>query len=143
MGEVTRIVIADDHARVRAGIKRLLENQKDMLVIGEASNGIEAITLVEQLSPDLLLLDMEMPFMDGGQVASYLKQVNSTVKVLAVSAYDDLHYINGMLQNGAAGYITKEEVPDFLVQAIRRVIHGENGWISRRAAKKITEQNSP
>jgi DNA-binding NarL/FixJ family response regulator len=142
MGEVTRIVLADDHARVRAGIKKLLENQKDMVVIGEAANGIEAVSLVEKLSPDLLLLDMEMPMMDGGQVASYLKRINSSVKVLAVSAYDDLHYINGMLQNGAAGYLTKEEVPDILIQAIRKIVRGENGWISRRAARKITEQKT-
>lgn len=138
MEEMTRIVLADDHATVRAGIRKLLERHKDILVVGEASNGKDAISLVEQLAPDLLLLDMEMPGMNGGQVASYLKQKRSGVKVLAISAYDDIQYINGMLENGAAGYLTKEEVPDNLVLAIRKIINGESGWISQRAANQIS-----
>ncbi len=141
MGDrVTRIVLADDHARVRAGIKKILENQPDFVVVGEASDGMEAITLVEKLSPDILLLDMEMPVMSGGQVASFLKGKSSQVKVLAVSAYDDWHYIMGMLEIGAAGYLTKEEVPEILVQAIRGVARGESGWVSRKISSKISAQ---
>ncbi len=134
---ITRVVLADDHPKVRAGIRSLLEKTPDIVVIGEASDGIEALNLVERLSPDVLLLDMEMPRMSGSQVASILQEGASPVNILALSAYDDKQYISTMLNNGASGYITKEEVPDILIKAIRGVVKGERGWFSKRAAARL------
>lgn len=134
---ITRIVLADDHDKVRNGIRNLLEHTQDILVVGEASNGAEAVKLVETLSPDILLLDMEMPIMNGTQVAMELKRKELPVKILALSAYDDQQYILSMLSLGAAGYLTKEEVPEILIKAIRGIAQGQQGWISRRAANNI------
>ena len=137
--KITRVVLADDHAKIRAGIRNLLKNISDILVVGEASDGLEALNMVNDLLPDVLLLDMEMPLMKGSEVAARLQQNASPVHVLALSAYDDRQYILSMLENGAAGYLTKDEVPDTLVTALRGVAQGQTGWISRRLADKFLE----
>jgi two-component system, NarL family, response regulator DegU len=135
--KVTRVVLADDHARVRAGIRNLLNNTPDIVVVGEAGNGEEALRLVQTLEPDVLLLDIEMPIMDGNEVASVLRKNESPVRILALSAYDDSQYIIGMLNNGASGYLMKEEVPEVLIKAVRSIANGEKGWVSKRVKDKI------
>jgi DNA-binding NarL/FixJ family response regulator len=135
--KATRIVLADDHDRVRAGMRRLLEKAEDIVVVGEARDGLEAIELVEELSPDVLLLDMEMPVLDGNQVAENLHRSESKVRILAVSAYDDRQYIMGILRRGAVGYLTKDEVPSKLVKAVRGIARGEQGWVSKDVAQRI------
>jgi two-component system response regulator DegU len=135
----TRVVLADDHPIVRAGIRRLLEKAADIEVVGEASDGIEALHLVEDLDPDVLLLDVEMPGLRGTEVARRLQVAGSPVHILALSSYDDEQYIRGMLASGAAGYLTKEEAPQTLVQAVRRIARGEQGWISRRVAVQLAD----
>ena len=136
MGPV-KVLLADDHASVRAGIRRLLQRVPEVEVIGEASNGHEALRLARTRAPDVLLLDMEMPGMSGLQVARQLQADESSVCILAVSAYEDKHYILGMLENGAAGYLTKNEVPSTLIQAIKEIVRGEQGWVSPRVAAQI------
>ncbi len=139
--EVTRVVLADDHPRVRAGMRQILENTSDIVVVGEASDGVQALEMVEKLSPDILLLDMEMPQLNGIQVAAKIKEKEIPVRVLVLSAHDDQQYIQGMLRQGASGYLIKEEVPEILVKAIRGVARGEQGWVSRRIAQKLIEWN--
>ncbi|HLE16569.1 MAG TPA: response regulator transcription factor [Anaerolineales bacterium] len=136
----TRVLLADDHARIRAGIRQLLSNLPDILVIGEAGDGEEALQLVEKLAPDVLLLDVEMPRKNGQQVAMELRDRKSKVRVLALSAYDDRNYIEGMLESGASGYLTKDEVPEVLIEALRGVARGEDGWVSKRVGKIIDSQ---
>jgi DNA-binding NarL/FixJ family response regulator len=136
-GQTIKVVLADDHARVRAGMRSILERHANIVVVAEASDGQEALEKVEEYMPDVLLLDVEMPFMNGRQVAVAIKQRDLPVQVLAVSAYDDQHYIQGMLQSGAAGYITKDEVPDLLFEAVEGIVRGEEGWVSTRVARKI------
>jgi DNA-binding NarL/FixJ family response regulator len=136
--QATNVVLADDHPRVRAGIRNLLENAPDIVVIGEAEDGIEAISLVEELSPDVLVVDMEMPYLNGNEVAARLREKGSNVRILALSAHDDRHYVMGMFNSGAVGYLTKDDVPEVLVKAIRGIARGEEGWVSKRVAKKIT-----
>lgn len=131
------VVLADDHARVRAGIRSILERNDNIVVVAEASDGQEALRKVEENMPDILLLDVEMPFMNGRQVAAEIRQRDLPVQILAISAYDDQHYIQGMLQSGAAGYITKDEVPELLLDAVEGIAQGEEGWVSKRVAQKI------
>ncbi len=132
-----RVVLADDHPVVRNGIRHMLEKVVDIEVLGEASTGGEALQLVEETKPDILLLDMEMPDLNGREVAARLQSLGSPVKILALSAYDDPVYIRELLELGAAGYLVKEEAPETIVDAVRGVAHGEQGWVSRRIAAQM------
>jgi DNA-binding NarL/FixJ family response regulator len=134
----TRVVLADDHPVVRSGIRSLLEQAEDITVIGEASNGSEALRLVQELQPDVLLLDMEMPGISGNQVASQLLKDGSPVHILALSAHNDKQYIQELLASGAAGYLVKEEVPETIIEAVRGVARGERGWVSRSVAAQLS-----
>lgn len=133
-----RVILADDHPVARAGIRKFLEKEPDIQVVGEASNGDEAIQMVKELSPDVLLLDMEMPGMKGVEVARDLKEEHLGVRILALSTYDNKQYILGLLSNGASGYLIKEEVPETIIDAVRGVARGEQGWVSRRIAANLT-----
>lgn len=132
------VIIVDDHARVRAGIKNLLESVGEISVIGEGKTGAEAISLVEENAPDILLLDVELPVLRGDVVARRVKRDYPEVKILALSSYNDRLYIQGMMKNGASGYITKDEAPEMLIDAIRSVHREDFVWISPRAKKKIS-----
>jgi DNA-binding NarL/FixJ family response regulator len=132
-----RVVIADDHAIMRVGIRNILSRSNEICVVGEASNGAEAIQLVSELSPDVLILDMEMPVMDGVEVARRLQANKSPVRILVLSAYDDRQYILEMLNMGAAGYLIKDEAPEVIVDAVQGIANGSKGWISRKAAVRL------
>jgi two-component system, NarL family, response regulator DegU len=132
-----RVLIADDHAIMRVGIKNILSRSNEIFVVGEASNGAEAIDLIHELNPDVLILDMEMPVMDGVEVARRLKAMKSPVRILVLSAYDDRQYIIEMLKMGASGYLIKDEAPDVIVDAVQGIARGEEGWISRKAAVRL------
>lgn len=132
-----RVVIADDHAIMRVGIRNILSRSNEICVVGEASNGAEAIQLVSELNPDVLILDMEMPIMDGVEVARRLQASNDPVRILVLSAYDDRQYILEMLNMGASGYLIKDEAPEVIVDAVQGVANGEKGWISRKAAVRV------
>jgi DNA-binding NarL/FixJ family response regulator len=133
-----RVVLADDHPVVRTGIRNLLSKSPDIEVVGEASNGSEALQLCEDLKPDVLLLDMEMPGLKGVEVAQRMRGGSTGVRILALSAYDDKQYILELLESGAAGYLTKEEAPETIIDAIRGVSLGEQGWVSRRVAAQMS-----
>lgn len=132
-----RVILADDHPIIRSGIRMLLEQAEDITVVGETERGDDVVTLVMRHEPDVLLLDMEMPGMSGVDVAKELEAKGSTTRILVLSAHDDDAYIAGLLETGAAGYLTKEEALHTIVEAVRGVAHGEDGWFSRRAAATI------
>ncbi len=137
--KIIRILLVDDHPVVRKGILGLLEQAEDIKIVGEAETGEEALALVEQLHPDLLLLDMELPDMQGTEVARQLQQNHPHVLILALSAHDDPVYIRGLLETGAAGYLMKEEAPDTILEAVRGVAQGEKGWVSRRVTARVAD----
>jgi DNA-binding NarL/FixJ family response regulator len=132
-----RVVLADDHAFIRIGIRNLLHKTPDIVVVGEAADGFQALSMTSEIEPDVLLLDMEMPGLNGIQVAQKLKERNTQIPILALSAHEDKHFILGMLSNGSAGYLTKEEVPEAVVKAVRGVAQGKRGWVSRKVAARI------
>lgn len=134
-----RVLIADDHRLIRVGLRAILEESEGFEVVGEAEDGYQALDLAEELSPDILLLDYEMPGLNGVQVTSWLCASQSPVKILAVSAYEDKEYIFAFFKAGAAGFLSKRDTPKYLIQAIQEVFAGKKGWISERLAKKIAE----
>lgn len=134
-----RVGIVDDHPGIRVGIRNLLARAKDIVVIGEGENGVDAIHLVEQQQPDVLLLDVELPVLRGDMVMQRLHESNSKVKVLAVSSYHDPLYVQGMLDNGAAGYITKDEAPRYLVDALHSIMEDKVKWISPVVIKELSK----
>jgi len=141
-----RVVLVDDHPLVRAGMRHLLEKTADIVVVGETGEGIEALRLIDELAPDVLLLDMEMPSQSGVEIARRLQATRSPTRILAISAYDDEHYIIALLASGAAGYLTKDEALEKIDEAVRGVARGEEGWLSRRAAAQVaawTRKGSP
>jgi DNA-binding NarL/FixJ family response regulator len=99
----------------------MLEKAPDIVVVGEASDGAGALSLVAELAPDILLLDVEMPGMTGVEVARRLQASGSPVRILALSAYDDAQYIAGLLASGAAAYLTKDQAIEMIVDAVRAV----------------------
>jgi DNA-binding NarL/FixJ family response regulator len=135
VGKQIKVLIVDDHSGVRAGIKNMLQMAKDMVVVGEGVNGAEAIELVATKKPDILLLDIELPDQRGDSVMRHIHTVQPSMKVLAVSSYSDRDYIFGMLENGAAGYITKDEAPMMLLEAIRNIVYHDKSWLSPRVLK--------
>jgi DNA-binding NarL/FixJ family response regulator len=138
----TRVVIAEDNELVRTGIRRLLNRAEDIAVVGEAKDGVEAIHLVDKLSPDLLLLDVEMPRLSGIEVARRLNKSKSKTRILVLSAYDDQEYIHEMLINGASGYLIKDEAPQRIIEAVRGVSMGEAGWVSSQVKSRQKKSNN-
>jgi DNA-binding NarL/FixJ family response regulator len=134
--ERIKVLIVDDHSGVRTGIKNLLRTANDMIVVGEGTNGAEAIELVASRDPDILLLDIELPDQRGDIVMRRIHDTQPDMKVLAVSSYSDRDYILGMLENGASGYITKDEAPMMLLEAIRSIIRTGRSWFSPRALRQ-------
>lgn len=128
-----RVVIADDHPVVRSGIRDMLDEADDLTVVGEAADGEAALQMVADEQPDVLLLDVEMPELSGIEVAQRLQEASSPVRLLALSSYDDQEYVRGLLDNGASGYLTKENAPTLIVEAVRAVARGEVRWFVQPA----------
>ena len=136
---ITRVVVAEDNEFVRIGIKKLLLKAPDIHLVGEAKNGMEALKLVSELLPNVLLLDVELPVMDGIQVANAIRKQSSNTQILVLSAYDDDEYIREMLANGAAGYLIKDEAPERILEAVRGVALGKRGLFSSRVRAKLRD----
>ena len=131
-----KIVIADDHALLRQGIKNVLSLEPDLDVIGEAADGEEAISKLESLKPDILLLDVNMPHMNGLEVTKRLKTAKSAVKIIILTIHDDENYVIEVIKSGADGYLLKDIEPGMLVKAIRLVYEGQS-FIYPTLAKRL------
>ncbi|MDP3705514.1 MAG: response regulator [Legionellaceae bacterium] len=131
-----KVLIVDDHALVRMGIRRLLDDLPDMEVVGEAECGERALTMVKSLYPDVVLLDMKMPGIDGWEVTRRLHKSNPNIKVIAVTAMCTETLPSRVLQLGAMGYLTKESGAEEMASAIRKVYKGER-YLSAEVAQKM------
>lgn len=132
-----KVLIVDDHALVRMGIRRLLEDLPDMEVVADAENGEQALRFVKVHKPDVILLDIKMPGMDGWEVIRRLKKSTSAdVKVIAVTALQDGPMPSRFLQLGARGYLSKESSADEVAKAIRTVVMGEK-YLSAEIAQRL------
>jgi len=122
---VIRVIVADDHHLVRQGIRALLEKADDIEVVGEAADGQEAVELVEQLVPDVLVMDMAMPRLSGNQAIGRVRALGVATRVVILSMYSDETLVGQALRNGARGYLLKRSVTEELLLAIRAASRGE------------------
>lgn len=132
-----RIVIADDHAMVRDGLRTMLEDEPGLEVVGEASNGLEAIEICERMHPEVVLMDVRMPDMDGLEATRAIKRDHPLVGVLMVTMHEDPDYLLEALSAGAAGYILKGSPGTRLIDAIRRTVRGESPLDQELAAQVL------
>ena len=124
-GDVIRVVLADDHAVVRAGLRAVLSQAKDISVIGEASNGKEAVALAERFNPDVVIMDLTMPEMDGTTAMKSILAKQAGTRVLILTMHEEEEYLLPLLEAGAAGYLVKSAADLELVTAVRAVAHGD------------------
>lgn len=132
------IVIADDHSILRQGLKALLDAEKDLKVIGEAANGVQALEICEKLHPNILILDISMPGLGGLEVTKQLKEHSPQTRILILSMHADETYVMESLRNGADGYILKDETASVLINAVRDVFAGKR-YLSPSLSQKMIE----
>ena len=130
------ILIADDHALLREGIRRVLSFEDDLEVIGEAEDGEDAIKKTLELTPDILLLDINMPVKNGLEVAKELGEKNITTKIIVLTIHDGDNYIMEVLQHGTLGYILKDVEPEVLIHAIH-VVNNGNAFVYPKIADRL------
>jgi DNA-binding NarL/FixJ family response regulator len=134
-----RVVLADDHAVLRSGLRALLEMESDIEVIAEASNGTDAVRLLEGLKPDVALVDLSMPGLNGVEIARQARTLSPATRVVILSAYGDEEYVRDALKAGVAGYLLKRIEMPSLVAAIRLAMAGEVVWDSGCAQTALRE----
>lgn len=140
-----RLLIADDHHVVRRGLVFFLKTQKNIEIIGEASNGQEAISMAEAYSPDVILMDLDMPVMNGIEATKNIKDKQLPCKIMILTSFSDQDHVIPAIEAGASGYQLKDVQPDVLVQAIEKLVKGENEIHPKATAqllKKISERRS-
>jgi len=131
-----RVLLADDHAIVRAGLRRIIEESGDMEVVAEADTGKGAIAQAQAHLPDMAVIDITMPDMDGLEVTARLADLRPDLPVLILTMHEEDQYVVRAVEAGARGYITKQSAPEQLVKAIRQ-IHGGKRYLSARAADAL------
>jgi DNA-binding NarL/FixJ family response regulator len=140
-----QILIADDHELVRDGLKHMLSYEEDLQVVGEASDGREAVELCRGLNPDLVLMDVRMPDMDGLEATRSIKAEQPEVSVLVASVYRNVDYLLEAIEAGAAGYVLKDAPNRQLINSIRRVLKGEfplNQELALQLIQRLAEKTS-
>ena len=130
------VLVVDDQESIRAAIKAALKEDTEIVVLGEASDGVEAVEQVTALSPDVVVMDLAMPFMSGILAADRIIRNKPSTKILIISKHDDEEYIRDCMKAGASGYLMKEQLSVELAPAIR-VAHGGGHFFSPRVAQRI------
>ncbi len=139
VAERIRVLLVDDHTILRQGVRALLAREPDMEVIGEAGDGVEAIEQVSNLHPDVVVMDVVMPRMNGLEATRKLRELYPELRILILSMYDDNEYVTQIIQAGAAGYVLKHAAGNDLVSAIRDVHKGASFLYPPIAAKLIDD----
>jgi two-component system, NarL family, response regulator LiaR len=143
MSQVIRVLIVDDHSIVRKGLRMLISGEPDMEVLGEASNGIDAVALACQLRPDVILMDLMMPRMDGIQAIREIQKTGATVRILVLSSYSDDDKVILAIKAGAAGYLLKDALTDEILTGIRDAYHGRptlNPLVAKKLMRELTNR---
>lgn len=130
------VLLADDHALMRAGLRKLLESLPDVEVVGEADDGQAAVALAEQLRPDLVLMDIAMPGLNGLEAAARLTKAYPQTRVVILSMHQNEDYVRQALRAGAAGYVLKDAAPAELELALKTVVRGDS-WLSPAVSKGV------
>jgi DNA-binding NarL/FixJ family response regulator len=142
-GVPARLLIADDHALAREGMRSMLANEPDLQIVGEAKDGEEALNLCRRFRPELVLMDVRMPKMDGLEATRAIKEVSPQTAILMVSTYESQEYLVEAIKAGAAGYVLKEATKGQLLSTLRGVLDGEtplNEELAMRVLRKFVEQ---
>ncbi|MEJ2740721.1 MAG: response regulator transcription factor, partial [Dehalococcoidia bacterium] len=126
MSPIIKVLIADDHPLLRESLHKTLSNQRDMKVVGEAGDGNEVIRMAEELKPDIIIMDIMMPTVNGIEASKQIKKDHPNIAILILTAYDDDNYVLGLLEAGAAGYLLKSARGQNIVNAIRAIEAGES-----------------
>ena len=141
--EKMRILLAEDHKVVREGTRKLLESQPDFEVVGEASDGIEAVELAKKLKPEIIIMDVSMPRLNGIEATRQIKAIYPNIAILPLTGYDDDEYVFALLEAGAAGYLLKDSSGEELIEAIRQVMTGEPVLHPKIMKKVLNRLRSP
>jgi DNA-binding NarL/FixJ family response regulator len=136
--DVIRVVLADDHTVVRAGLKAVLGTARDISVVGEASNGREAVAVVDRLKPDVIVMDLSMPELDGTGATKEIVANGSGTRVLVLTMHTEDEYLLPLLEAGAAGYLVKSVADRELVSAVRAIAHGDP-YVSSSASRLLVK----
>jgi DNA-binding NarL/FixJ family response regulator len=139
--DAIRIVLVDDHLVVRAGLRALLGSVADIRIVGEAANGQEALELIDRVTPDVAVLDLDMPVMDGRAVLESLVARQSPTRVLVLTMHDDVEHLAALLEAGAAGYLVKTAADRDLVDAIRTVAAGDT-YVQPAGARALASRRA-
>ena len=135
-GRILRVLLVDDHVVVREGLKTLINNETDMQVVGEATDGREVRELAAQLRPDVVVMDVSMPHLNGIDATKKLREAFPEIKILALSGYEDRVYIRRMMEAGATGYVLKRSASGELLRALRLVTSGAL-YLDSEAARRL------
>jgi len=131
-----KVLLADDHSIVRAGLRRIVEESGEMHVVAEADDGREAIQLVQKTDPDVAVVDISMPGLDGLEVIGRLRTLRPKLPILVLTMHEEGQYVVRAIQAGAMGYLTKQSAPEQLVKAIRKIYDGQR-YITDEAAESL------
>jgi two-component system, NarL family, nitrate/nitrite response regulator NarL len=134
-----RVLIVDDHAFVRRGVQSILESFPDWELCGQASDGLEGVQLVEQLDPDVVLMDVSMPGMDGIQATRTVRASNTRIKIVLITLHESVEVLRSGFRAGANGYLLKADAEEELIKALRVVI-GDGSYISPKIDSRVVDQ---
>lgn len=143
MDETIRVMVVDDHHIVREGLRALIETEPGLDLVGEAKDGYEAVVKTRSLKPDVILMDLVMPRMDGLEAISQIKREDDKAKILVLTSYSEDAKVFSAIKMGAMGYLLKDSLPEDLLRAIRDVYHGQPSLHPSIARKLMSELNRP